>query len=72
MYLFKSKLHQIYTQEYKKVTLNYLDAKRYIKENNIDTLAWGHRDIAYYIKLKVKKKYIFFCYANILHFIFLK
>jgi len=47
MYLFKSKLHQIYTQEYTKVTLNYLDDKRYIKENNIDTLAWGHKDIAY-------------------------
>jgi len=24
-YLFKAKLHQIYTQEYTKVTLNYLD-----------------------------------------------
>jgi len=47
MYLFKSKLHQIYTQEYTKVTLNYLDDKRYIKENNIDTLSWGHKDIAY-------------------------
>jgi len=45
MYLFKSKLHQNYTQEYTKVTLNYLDVKRYVKENNVDTLAWGHKGI---------------------------
>lgn len=45
MYLFKSKLHEIYTQEYMKVSLNYLDDKRFIKENNIHTLAWNHKDI---------------------------
>jgi len=31
---------------------------RYIKENNIDTLAWGHKDIAYEVMLK--KKNVFF------------
>lgn len=28
-----------------KVSLNYLDDKRFIKENNIHTLAWNHKDI---------------------------
>jgi len=46
MYLFKSKLHQIYTPEYKRITLSHLDDKLYVKENNVDTLAWGHKDIA--------------------------
>jgi len=58
MYLFKSKFLQIYTHEYTKVTLNYLDDKRYVKENNIDTLAWGHKDIDIDIKLKIKKNCI--------------
>jgi len=47
IYLYKSKLHQIFTQEYTNVTLNYLDDKRFVKENNIDTLALGHKDKAY-------------------------
>ena len=39
MYIFRSKVHQIYTQNISKLTLSYLDDKRYIKENGINTYA---------------------------------
>jgi len=45
MYLSNTKLHKIYTKEDTKDTLNRLDNERYIKNNNTDTLAWGHKDI---------------------------
>ncbi|XP_055384219.1 uncharacterized protein LOC129613909 [Condylostylus longicornis] len=40
-----SKNHTLYTQALNKVTLTYLDDKRFIKKNNIETLAWGHFSI---------------------------
>lgn len=42
---FRSRLHEIYTETYNKVALNSDDEKRYILSGNIDSLAWGHRDI---------------------------
>ena len=45
MYIFPFKGHQIYTQNVNKLTLSYLDYKRYIKENGINTYAWGHYKI---------------------------
>ena len=34
--------HEVYTEIINKVALNWYDDKRYILENGIDTLAWGH------------------------------
>lgn len=42
MYTFKSKMHRIYTNLVSKKALSDSDDKRYIKKNNINTLAWGH------------------------------
>lgn len=42
MYVFRSKVHHIYTQHIRKLTLSYLDDKRYIRDNGINTYAWGH------------------------------
>ena len=41
----RSKLHKLYTLREKKIALNPADEKRYICNNNVDTLAWGHMDI---------------------------
>lgn len=38
----KSKLHQVYSIKQSKNMLDPDDNKRYILENQIDTLAWGH------------------------------
>ncbi|XP_059221314.1 uncharacterized protein LOC131995971 isoform X1 [Stomoxys calcitrans] len=45
MYVFRSKIHQLYTQHIHKLVLNYLDDKRFIRENGVDTYAWGHYKI---------------------------
>lgn len=45
MYIFKSILHEIYTQQISKVVLSYDDDKRYIREDGINTYAWGHYKI---------------------------
>ena len=37
--------HQLYTEKQNKVALTPFDDKRYILDNGIDTLAWGHRRI---------------------------
>ena len=37
--------HEIYTEIINKVAMNWFDDKRYILENGIDTLAWGHYKI---------------------------
>ena len=37
--------HEVYTEIINKVALNWYDDKRYILENGIDTLAWGHYKI---------------------------
>ena len=40
-----SKKHKIYTQESDKISLSCFDDKRYILDNGINTLAYGHKDI---------------------------
>lgn len=42
MYVFRSKIHEIYTQHISKLALSYLDDKRFIRDNSINTYAWGH------------------------------
>lgn len=42
---FKSKLHTIYTQNLNKKALSFEDTKRYICNDKISTLAWGHYKI---------------------------
>lgn len=42
MYIFRSKLHEIYTTKVNKISLSYKDEKRFICDNNNDTFAWGH------------------------------
>lgn len=37
-----SKLHKVFTVRQSKVVLNPFDDKRFISDNNIDTLPWGH------------------------------
>lgn len=44
--VFRSVLHQIYTENLHKVALNGNDEKRFICENGINTLAWGHYNIS--------------------------
>ncbi|XP_064214277.1 uncharacterized protein LOC135266857 isoform X1 [Tribolium castaneum] len=45
MNVFKSYLHNMYTELRNKIALSNFDDKRYILGNSIDTLAWGHYDI---------------------------
>ena len=45
MIIFRTKIHEIYTQNIKKVSLSYLDDKRFIKNDGISTYAWGHYNI---------------------------
>ena len=40
-----SKFHMVYTEKENKIALSPFDNKRYLKENCIDTYAWGHVDI---------------------------
>ncbi|CAI6369969.1 unnamed protein product [Macrosiphum euphorbiae] len=40
--LFRTKKHDIFTVEQNKKALSVYDDKRFILENGIDTLAWGH------------------------------
>ena len=42
---FRNFAHQIYTVQGKKVSLSAFDDKRYILEDGVETLAYGHRDI---------------------------
>lgn len=42
---FRSKLHNVYTVQQNKVALSPFDDKRYILENGVDTIAWGHNCI---------------------------
>jgi len=43
--LFRTNRHDIYTVEQNKKALIAHDVKRYILENDMDTLAWGHYQI---------------------------
>lgn len=42
---FRSKNHEIYTIRQQKIALSPFDDKRYILDNNINTLPWGHFNI---------------------------
>lgn len=46
MLRFRSIKHTIFTQNINKTCLSHNDTKRYILENNVDTLAWGHYKIS--------------------------
>lgn len=48
MYLFRSRLHNIYTEMVNKLALTSTDDKRFKIHNSFDTLAWGHQDIPFY------------------------
>ena len=48
-----SKNHKIYTQESNKVSLSCFDDKRHFKDDGINTLAHGHKDI----QIKLKKNF---------------
>jgi hypothetical protein len=45
MQLFKSNLHNIYSQVLNKVALSSFDNKRFILDDKVNTLAWGHYKI---------------------------
>ena len=45
MNIIRSYSHVVYTETITKVALSPYDDKRYILENKINTLAWGHREI---------------------------
>ena len=40
-----SKNHKIYTQDSNKISLSFFDDKKQIKDDGINTLAFGHKDI---------------------------
>ena len=42
LYVLRSKLHEMYTQNIQKLVLSNLDDKRIIRQNKIDTYAYGH------------------------------
>ena len=44
--LFRSNHHEIYTAEQNKKALSAYDNKRFILDNGIDTLAWGHHSLS--------------------------
>lgn len=46
-HVFRSRLHEIYTENLKKSALNGADNKRFIKNDGVSTYAWGHLDIPF-------------------------
>ena len=42
--IFRSRLHEIYTEEVNKIALSCEDDKRIVQDNNIDSFAWGYRE----------------------------
>ncbi|MEW8688315.1 MAG: hypothetical protein AB2556_21090, partial [Candidatus Thiodiazotropha sp.] len=44
MDVLRSERHRIYGQHFNKVSLSPFDSKRWIAENGVDTLAYGHKD----------------------------
>ena len=48
-----SKKHIIYTQNSNKTSLSYYDDKRYLIDDGINTLAFGHKDISNNILKKI-------------------
>ena len=55
------KNYKMYTQENNKISLSYFDDKRYIIEDGINTLAYGHKDIP----KNDLKKYFYICNKDI-------
>ena len=45
---FRNQHHHIYTVEKAKISLSAYDDKRYILENGVESLAYGHKDIDYF------------------------
>lgn len=45
MYVFKSDMHNVYTNLISKIALSSHDDKRFLLSSTTKTLAWGHRDI---------------------------
>ena len=45
MDVLRSEGHQIYGQHLNKISLSPFDSKRWIAENGVDTLAYGHKDV---------------------------
>ena len=45
MDVLRSERHRIYGQHLNKVSLSAFDSKRWIAENGVDTLAYGHKDV---------------------------
>ena len=43
MDVLRSEKHRIYGQRLNKVSLSAFDSKRWIAENGVDTLAYGHK-----------------------------
>ena len=41
----KSKKHKLFTYKNNKLSISCFDDKRYITENGINTLLYGHKDI---------------------------
>ena len=53
----KSFNHKMFTYESNKISLSTFDDKRYILDNGISTLAYGHKDIPKKNKLKISYYY---------------
>lgn len=49
----QSKKHELYSVQMQKTALTGHDDKRYVKEDNITTLPWGHKDVPVTFKWKV-------------------
>ena len=44
-HVFRSRLHNIFTENFRKSALNGNDDKRFIRNDGIHTYAWGHLNI---------------------------
>ena len=54
MNIFRSRLHEIYTEGVNKIALSYEDDKGIVQDNNIDTFAWDYFDEYNIPRLKCK------------------
>ena len=45
MDVLRSERHHIYGQHLNKISLSPFDSKRWISENGVDTLAYGHEEL---------------------------
>ena len=58
MNVIRSYKHEVYTEEVNKVALCSDDDKRYILEDGINTLAWGHYKIPQNVQEQVKQSIV--------------